>query len=466
MDLSSVRKLALEENFTEIYHNATSRVVSFIKYDGPDDDILIRMNVYWTTGTVGTCINHPHEGKTQLFRRLVDLETLRILYRDPRDQAGAGYYQYRFDSPRKTSRTKPDKASFPPNSRAHVSAFADCQVRSRPKTSESFKSLVKLKYDDGKTYHVKPNQTVPVTGASDQYEPSLDKESEAKKLLEVLQLEEEAILAEKREVQELLKDFEEEQKKNTEKEEHRQKSMDDLRGKAAKFDEIKRKREAEARRVETLEKERDERGRKIICALYYDADFVAKNFKNTVTCIACGGMATLMIYEHGGAAWTSTIPTQLDDKLNGRQRSLSPPEYVAMGSFDRYYVRFKDGSSDWVGCEDMTKKLNSRSSSSIMSVAFGASWDSFCIVFEDGGFCYQGLPHELHQLITSRGSKTDLACVSLGPNGEYFIRANDGKGWWGGMSRGNLRDIKRKQGSGVVKFIDFGDCGTYICRYT
>jgi len=42
---------------------------------------------------VGTCLNHPTRGKTQLFRRSVSLELLRLIFEDPRIHSGEGYYR-------------------------------------------------------------------------------------------------------------------------------------------------------------------------------------------------------------------------------------------------------------------------------------------------------------------------------------------------------------------------------------
>jgi len=50
-----------------------------------------RINVYFTTGTVGTCLDHPRQGKTQLFRRNVTLTILREIFRDPRVHTDRGY---------------------------------------------------------------------------------------------------------------------------------------------------------------------------------------------------------------------------------------------------------------------------------------------------------------------------------------------------------------------------------------
>lgn len=81
-----VHAIAKKYNYTEISHNANSRVISFRKGTS-------RINVYYTTGTVGTCLNHPTKGKTQLFRRNVTLAQLDTIFANPRTHTGKGYYQ-------------------------------------------------------------------------------------------------------------------------------------------------------------------------------------------------------------------------------------------------------------------------------------------------------------------------------------------------------------------------------------
>jgi hypothetical protein len=84
-----------------------------------------------------------------------------------------------------------------------------------------------------------------------------------------------------------------------------------------------------------------------------NGEVVERNFDEGVTCVAINGAATVMLYEHGGWAYTSGLPTHLHNKLNGRQRTLPSPTCVALGTQDRYYIRFADGKSQWVGCEAM-----------------------------------------------------------------------------------------------------------------
>lgn len=79
------QEVASSYDYVEISHNEKSRVVSFRKND-------TRINVYYTTGTVGTCLNHPSQGKTQLFRRNVGMNELAAIFENPRVHTGKGYY--------------------------------------------------------------------------------------------------------------------------------------------------------------------------------------------------------------------------------------------------------------------------------------------------------------------------------------------------------------------------------------
>jgi len=121
MSLPDVRRLAGEAGLVEMSFNGQSRVVSF----GPrvadyGEQSMKRINVYWTTGTVGTCIEHPRQGKTQLFRRNVNLATLREIFRDPRIHTGQGYQRKRSAPPVQGAR---------PSSAAHQPADEETEAR-------------------------------------------------------------------------------------------------------------------------------------------------------------------------------------------------------------------------------------------------------------------------------------------------------------------------------------------------
>jgi hypothetical protein len=67
--ISQVREIAKQHHNKEISFNETSRLISFHKDS-------VRVNVFYTTGTVGTSLNHLFTRKTQLFRRNVTLPEL------------------------------------------------------------------------------------------------------------------------------------------------------------------------------------------------------------------------------------------------------------------------------------------------------------------------------------------------------------------------------------------------------
>lgn len=88
LSIQGIRLIATRYGYKEIGCNDISRVISF-----RGEDSNTRINVYYTTGTVGTCMDHPKKGKTQLFRRNINsLEQLESIFIDPRVHTGEGYY--------------------------------------------------------------------------------------------------------------------------------------------------------------------------------------------------------------------------------------------------------------------------------------------------------------------------------------------------------------------------------------
>jgi hypothetical protein len=80
-----------------------------------------------------------------------------------------------------------------------------------------------------------------------------------------------------------------------------------------------------------------------------DEGFVRDSMiRDDVSCVAMSGSYVLMLYDSGGFSYNDA-PTQLRNKLVGRQKSSPKPEYVALGPNDTYYVRFGDGSQQWRG---------------------------------------------------------------------------------------------------------------------
>jgi len=153
-------------------------VISFRKGDSSP----IRINVYWTTGTVGTCLDHPRQGKTQLFRRNVDLSTLREIFKNPRVHTGAGYYTCD-DSASKHlgAATTPHKSELSIGNRVHVKKeFGDATIVSTIQTSGRFKGQIKIRYDDDRVGAVQPNRLTNVHQPVSDDKECKDLENEAR----------------------------------------------------------------------------------------------------------------------------------------------------------------------------------------------------------------------------------------------------------------------------------------------
>lgn len=69
-------------------HQPENLMLSIFKGD-------MRINIYYTTMTVATCLKHPFKGKTQLFRRNVTPAQLIRIFENPRVHTFKGYYERR-----------------------------------------------------------------------------------------------------------------------------------------------------------------------------------------------------------------------------------------------------------------------------------------------------------------------------------------------------------------------------------
>lgn len=202
-----------------------------------------------------------------------------------------------------------------------------------------------------------------------------------------------------------------------------------------------------------------------------------------VHAVSTNGIGTVFLYGNGGVAYTPNIPRTLYQKLSQLRYSKvhsSRPQYVSLGSRERYFVAFHDGTVSYKGPKGLDRELrkltppplpssssttsttptnssngnnnnNSYNSSGtpqnklskqissassfisakfsdhqqsqhqssvsssnaakqlwpLRSVAFGSSYDTFCIVFQDGSYKYQGktFPKDLEDVLVKISTK-------------------------------------------------------------
>ena len=135
----------------------------------------------------------------------------------------------------------------------------------------------------------------------------------------------------------------------------------------------------------------------------------------------------------------------------GQRGESFPPaaSYVALGSQDRYFIRFTNGLSECVGPEGLHEQIqlyDRAPGKEIRSLAFGATWDSWFIVYEDGTAALGGtMPNGLTDLLNStKDSCRGLERVALGLCGQWYLADLDGEAWWELEEENGLRQRKQR----------------------
>jgi hypothetical protein len=206
--------------------------------------------------------------------------------------------------------------------------------------------------------------------------------------------------------------------------------------------------------------------------------------------VATSGRGTVFLYGNGGVAYTPNIPRSLHHKLSqlrSNTKMSSRPSYVSLGSKDRFYCAFHDGTYCLKGPKSLEKELKRCFAASVsavasvpsmlqphvpplsqmpVSVAFGSTWESWFVVFPDGSWKFQGkIPADLSHKLASRKDRGDLVRVTLGPSGEWFVKARNGRMWWGGLTDAADASIQRLLKDHELCFLDFGEDGSYFVSY-
>ncbi|KAL7483428.1 hypothetical protein ACHAW6_009073 [Cyclotella cf. meneghiniana] len=219
----------------------------------------------------------------------------------------------------------------------------------------------------------------------------------------------------------------------------------------------------------------------------------------TIVAVPTNGQGCVVLRSNGAFSVVGTLPKPLYKQLFRKRGPF--PEYIALGTRGRYYVRFEDGTFKFVGPSSLKACLiktrphesaeakrgsrffknnknrkdemdNRQHPFAVASIAFGNKYEDFFLVRNDGSWEYNGdLPRSLEQLLQDRRGRGDLKWVSLGPNQEWCLKANNGRIWWGGVSKevdehltGILIEDEENASACChdLKFIDFGEDDTFF----
>ena len=195
---------------------------------------------------------------------------------------------------------------------------------------------------------------------------------------------------------------------------------------------------------------------------------LADSSDDAIHCVATNGPGTIFLYDSGEWAYTSEIPEKLESIFSKRTRSSPIPVYVTLGSHDRFFIKFADGSCEWHGTTEFeqTVEKHLKNKRGIRNIAFGSDKYSHFFVFDDGSWEFQGdgIPDGLENKLKAREDRDDLTCVTLGPDGEWFLKVRNGRKWWGNVSD-ELDEVYNslcEEGYDKVQFVVFGEYDSYI----
>lgn len=88
-DIKEVQQMAKDHGWNFILYSESQFMLSFGKLDPKQGKM--RINIYCSRKTVATSLNHPKQGKTQLYRKDVKMGELRAIFINPRKHTGKGY---------------------------------------------------------------------------------------------------------------------------------------------------------------------------------------------------------------------------------------------------------------------------------------------------------------------------------------------------------------------------------------
>jgi len=89
MDIDEIKELAEKHDWKFLTFQENIGMASFTKPNGERKDN--RINIYITKMTVATCMDHPKQGNTQMFRKNVTPKEMNQIFHDPRVHTDKGY---------------------------------------------------------------------------------------------------------------------------------------------------------------------------------------------------------------------------------------------------------------------------------------------------------------------------------------------------------------------------------------
>jgi hypothetical protein len=450
--LATARALAKGYGLAEIAFTPASRVVSFA---GTAQSGQARWNVYYTTRTVGTCLEHPRQGKTQMFRRLVSPQQLQEVFADPRVHTGKGY-QTVSDIPASPTGQPPPGKARRLNEVAEGSPGPESSLEEEQAIeallAEAEHVVVELRMWRDQLRLARLVRAAQLKAAAEERArvAAIEAEAAAKERARVSAIEAEAAAKERARV-----------------------AAAEAAAEAARVN-AQAKAAAEAARVNAEAERKRRRGTL--------GDFMLSEMERNVSqdpddpydpdwasdaSFALGSTwgSAVRLYAWGGWSYNN-VPTGLENALKGRSVNLPSPCYVQLDWSSGWILVFENGQTKWGSLPSSFCDAFNESQSSMRFCAFGEP-GSWYIQFKDGSEEWAGLSDDQATKIRAGG----VAFLSLGPQNEMLIRYDTHPGGrkfaWSNGPDGAMREVNKLHGRGFdVRSVHFGRNDQYIIRYS
>jgi hypothetical protein len=453
--LSEARALAARWSLAEVALKPQSRMVSFTGTAASGQ--AARWNVYYTTRTVGTCLEHPRQGKTQMFRRHVSPQQLEQIFADPRVHTGNGYQRVSGMPSSPHEQAPPAKARRLSVSEEAVVVEGSTWPESPSEEEQAVEALLGKAELEVVELRAWRDQL-----RSDRWVRASQVRAEAEERARVKREAEVAAAWAKAEAEAAAKREASRIKAEAEAAAARAKAEAEAAAARAKI-------QAEARERERL---RGTRATYSLCSRESDS-FDECCETDASFALGCAdsnsGQGTYVrLRANGGWTYCGNVPIALDNALKGRSVNLPSPRYVQLGWDSEWILVFENGVTKWGGmCSSFTDAFNdSDSAMRFCAIGEGESW---YIEFQNGTSQWQGLSDDMSSKIRAG----NVAFLSLGPNDSMFIRydtpvsSNGRKFAWSNAPDGAMREVNRLHGNGWdVRSVHFGINEQYIIKYS
>eukprot|EP01084_Bolivina_argentea_P249186 417040_1 len=163
------------------------------------------------------------------------------------------------------------------------------------------------------------------------------------------------------------------------------------------------------------------------------------------TYVAFGPNDTFVNLNGTGISWSTGLPTNLWNKLNGRysqnqKQNNSSVSVIDIGEDE--CVMFMNDGNWWMSHDSLPDVLQNNDISDDMLFASLGPNNSYIIGTNKSRIFWRNIPDRAEELINSR-RQYSVIWAALGAANAWFLKFSDGKYYWGGDINNNLSKILR-----------------------